>query len=92
MKRTPMPKPGWVASTWPRILNFVSAVRTRISTPDCRGEWGWHFDVATALADIGQGAAIGDAGTETVDFRSEFAGETMLSAAVAGIGDQEGIF
>ncbi len=32
-------------------------------------ERGWHFDVAAALADIGQGAAIGDAGTETVDFR-----------------------
>jgi len=30
-----MPKPGWVVSTWPLILSFVSAVRTIISTPDC---------------------------------------------------------
>src|ERR1039458_3614025 len=55
------------------------------------GEWGWHFNVATALADIGQGAAIGDAGAEAVDLRSQFAGETLLSAAVAGIGELCGI-
>src|ERR1019366_2729534 len=56
------------------------------------GEWGWHFNVATSLADIGQGAAIRDAVAEAVDFRSEFAGETQLSAAVAGIGEEGGIY
>src|ERR1019366_5000996 len=56
------------------------------------GERGGHFDVATALADIGQGAAIGDAVAETIDFGSEFAGEAQLSAAVAGVGDERGIF
>src|SRR5208282_1859778 len=52
----------------------------------------WHFDVATALADIRQGAAIGNATAEAVDFRSDFAGEAVLSAAVAGIGEAEGPF
>src|SRR5208282_6875758 len=51
---------------------------------------GWHFDITAALADIGQSAVIGDAGAEAVDFRSYFAVEAVLSAAVTGVGDEGG--
>jgi hypothetical protein len=56
------------------------------------GKRVWHFDVTTVLADIGQSAAIGDVGAEMVDFGSEFAGETWLAAAVAGMGEEGGTF
>src|SRR5208282_3650393 len=56
------------------------------------GERRRHFHVATIFADIGQGAAVGNGGTGAVNFGSQFAGQAVLGAAVASVGNELGIF
>src|SRR6266446_992151 len=42
-----------------------------------------HFHVASAFADIGESAAVGDIAAQAIDFRAQLAGESALSATVA---------
>src|SRR6266496_2259512 len=53
--------------------------------PGLCGERGRHLDIASALADIGEGATIWHATPDPVNLRSKLAREALLAAAIAGI-------